>query len=796
MFIVLACLLLLPKIEIRDTMAQPTNLVIVESPAKAKTIEKFLGKDYRVVSSFGHIRDLDSKKISIDFDNRYKPLYSIPAEKEKVISALKKESKTASLVWLATDEDREGEAIAWHLYEALGLTPERTRRIVFHEITKNAILHAVENPREIDANLVNAQQARRVLDRIVGYEVSPILWRKVKPSLSAGRVQSVAVRLIVEREREIEAFQPTSFYRVSGIFEATDTKGKPAVLKAGLSDKIHTLEEAKKFLEDCSRTEFSIASVEKKPIQRNPSPPFTTSSLQQEAGRRLGFSVSRTMSVAQRLYEAGHITYMRTDSVNLSNLAINTAAKYIDTTFGKEYLKTRNFSTKSKGAQEAHEAIRPTYIDREALPDDVPQEQKRLYDLIRRRTLASQMAAAKLEKTTIKIVGAQLPHHFLAVGEIVVFDGFLKLYSPTQDDDMAQDGEKSSGLLPPMDKGATVTYRSIMATERYTSPPPRYNEPMLVRKLEELGIGRPSTYAPTISTVQNRGYVEKENREPKQRPYQELLLVGSKIEQEKKSENYGAEKTKLFPTDIGVVVTDFLSEHFQLFMDYHFTAKVEQEFDDIATGQVVWDEMIDAFYKPFHKIVEKTSDAKAAKGERELGKDPATGRPIFARIGRYGPMLQIGLADDEEKPRFASLPKGKSIQNIELDEALTYFELPREVGVFEGEIIVADNGRYGPYVRHNKKFVSLPQGVSPNEVTLDEAIRLIKGKREMEAKALLKTFPEEPDLQIKEGRYGPYIAYQKKNYKIPKNQEPKELTLEQCRELISMQPQKEKRKKQ
>ena len=712
------------------------NLVIVESPAKAKTIEKFLGKDYKVMSSYGHIRDLKKKELSIDLDT-LNPDYEIPEEKKKVVSELKKNAKAAKKIWLASDEDREGEAISWHLCEVLGLDEANTNRIVFHEITKPAILKAIETPRHLDMNLVNAQQARRVLDRLVGFRLSPVLWRKVKPALSAGRVQSVAVRLIVEREREIQNFVSEPYYRVNAVFAVTSDDGAKNEVKAELSNRFKTHEEALAFLEECKKSKFTVSSITKKPLKRTPAPPFTTSTLQQEAARKLGFTVSQTMMVAQRLYEAGRITYMRTDSVNLSSLAINTSKDEIVRLYGEEYSKVRMYHTHSKGAQEAHEAIRPTYIDNVSI--EGTSQEKRLYDLIWKRTIASQMADAQIEKTTVNIAMESEDGkttndlQFIANGEVVAFEGFLKVYHESTDDEDA--GEEFSHALPVMHEGEELERREIVSTERYSQSPNRYTEASLVRKLEELGIGRPSTYAPTISTIQQRDYVHKGDRKGEERKYAVDSLLGLKITSKTKKEMAGADKGKLIPTDIGMVVNDFLMENFPEIMDYNFTAKVEQEFDKIAEGKAEWNKEMKVFYQGFEPEVEKVMNARSEHkaGERELGIDPATGKPVFVKIGRFGPVVQIGTADDEDKPRFSQLPSDKSMETITLNEALELFKLPRTVGQFEGTDVVIGAGRFGPYVLHNKKYVSLPKDENPMTVTLDAAINLIQKKRLQEA---------------------------------------------------------------
>ena len=770
------------------------NLVIVESPAKAKTIEKFLGKDYFVTSSMGHIRDLEKKDFGIDMENNYTPKYVVSPDKKKVVSELKKLAKDAQTVWIASDEDREGEAIAWHLKEVLKLKPEKTRRIVFHEITKDAILKAVQNPRPIDENLVNAQQARRVLDRIVGFEVSPVLWKKVKPSLSAGRVQSVAVRLLVEREREIINFKSKSSFRVTAVFLVPDKNGHTVELKAELKKRFETKDEAKAFLEKCKQAQFNIADIVTKPSKRTPAAPFTTSTLQQEASRKLGFSVSQTMSVAQRLYEAGKITYMRTDSVNLSSLAINTAQSKIVDSMGEKYHKLRQYKTKAKGAQEAHEAIRPTYIDQEEVSGSA--QEKRLYELIWKRTIASQMADAELERTTINISISNSPELFQATGEVIKFDGFLRVYLESTDNE--EENDDQSTLLPPVKENQELRVEQIQATERFTLKPPRYTEASLVKKLEEQGIGRPSTYAPTITTVQNRGYVVKEDRPGVEREYTQLTLTGSELKEAVKTEITGAERSKLFPTDIGMVVNDFLIKYFDKIMDYRFTAKVEVEFDEVADGKRIWNEVIDEFYKPFHKNVENALEvSERTNGERLLGDDPKTGKPVSVKIGRYGPLAQLGETTEEgEKPQFASLRSGQHLETITLEEALDLFKLPRDLGEYEDKKVSVAIGRFGPYVRHDNKFVSLEKNVDdPYTVELNRAIELIEAKREKDRKALIKTFDEEPELQILNGRWGPYIKYKKKNFKIAKGTEAEKLTLEDCMKIIEEGPKPKRKKK-
>lgn len=761
------------------------NLVIVESPAKAKTIEKFLGKEYRVMSSYGHIRDLEKKDFGIDLNHNFKPRYIISEDKKKLVTELKKYSKEAESVWLASDEDREGEAIAWHLYEVLGLKNKETKRIVFHEITKTAILQAIENPRDIDLNLVDAQQARRVLDRIVGFELSPILWRKVRPSLSAGRVQSVAVRLIVEREREINAFNPEAAYRVVANFVLPDGT---TLLKAELNRRLKTKEEAMHLLEKCKDATFTIDDIITKPVKKSPAPPFTTSTLQQEAARKLGFTVAQTMMIAQKLYESGFITYMRTDSVNLSNLALNTAKEAIVSGYGENYYQFRQYHTKSKGAQEAHEAIRPTYISNPVIKGD--EREKRLYDLIWKRTIATQMADAELERTTIHIGLDNLKEKFVATGEVIKFDGFLQVYMESSDDD--NENDQSSGLLPSVNRNEKLTLESIVATERFTHRPPRYTEASLVRRLEELGIGRPSTYAPTIQTIQQRSYVIKGEKPGVERFYNTLSYKkGGKIVDEDKTELAGADRNKLMPTDIGLVVNDFLMEHFPDIMDYNFTASVEKEFDAIAEGELKWTKAIDNFYKVFHPIVEETTSTRTEHrvGERELGTDPESGKPVFVKIGRYGPVAQLGIAksDDEEvdKPKFASLLKGQSIETITLEEALKLFSLPRTLGEYEEKTVTVAIGRFGPFVRHNNKFVSIPKGDDPMEVSLERAIELIEEKRIKDSQRIIKSFEEDEEMEVLNGRFGAYLSYKKTNYKLPKTvTEPSALTYEDCLAIV------------
>jgi len=767
------------------------DLVIVESPAKAKTIEGFLGKGFTVKSSYGHVRDLAKKGVAIDIENNFEPNYDVLPDKKKIVSELKSLAKKSDMVWLATDEDREGEAISWHLSEVLGLKPENTKRIVFHEITKTAIKKAIENPRTIDIDLVKAQQARRVLDRLVGFELSPVLWRKVKPSLSAGRVQSVTVRLIVEREREIRNYKSEAFFRVSANFKLDN--GSP--VKANISEKFKTEKEAHAFLEKCKDAKFTVESVVSKPAKKSPAPPFTTSSLQQEASRKLGFSVNQTMVVAQHLYEAGKITYMRTDSFNLSETAIDAAVDSITSKYGKEYSNPRKFATKSKGAQEAHEAIRPTYLDKDKVSGD--RNEERLYSLIWKRTIASQMADAQLEKTTVKIGVSLADKQFTAQGEVIKFDGFLKVYQISTDEDTESPAE--SGMLPAMKEGDALSLESAQGVERFTMHPPRYSEASLVKKLEELGIGRPSTYAPTISTIQKRGYVEKKSTEGTERKYKFIEVTTAGIDTATKTEITGKEKNKLFPTDIGEVVNDFLIEHFGNVLNFNFTADVEREFDQIAEGNTSWNKMIEDFYAPFHKKVEDTlENSERATGERLLGKDPATGKPVYARIGRFGPMIQIGHVDDEEKPKFTSLRPPYSISSITFDEAMELFKLPRMLGEYEGQKLYAAIGRFGPYLRLGSMFVSIKEanGDDPYTITYDRGAVLIKEKIEADKKALLKTFDEDPDLRIIEGRYGPYIKLVKANYKIlPKGTDPMSLSYEDCLAIIEKQPKKAAAKK-
>ena len=771
------------------------NLVIVESPAKAKTIEKFLGSDFKVMSSYGHIRDLKKKELSIDKDT-LQPDYVIPKDKEELVKKLKESAKKAHKVWLASDEDREGEAISWHLCEVLGLDEASTNRIVFHEITKPAILAAIARPRHLDMNLVNAQQARRVLDRIVGFKLSPVLWRKVKPALSAGRVQSVAVRLIVEREREIQQFNSEPYYRINAIFAITNANGSQSEVKAELDKRFDNHDDAIAFLNQCKDSEFTVDSVTKKPLKRMPAPPFTTSTLQQEAARKLGFSVSQTMMVAQHLYENGLITYMRTDSVNLSKLCLGAAKEEIVKLYGEEYSSTRNFHTHSKGAQEAHEAIRPTYMSNTSI--DGTSQERRLYDLIWKRTAASQMAEAQIEKTTVAIaMTGNNEQHFIANGEVVKFDGFLKVYRESTDDEQNEPKDEFAHNLPVIKEGDKLTRREITSTERYSQGPTRYTEASLVHKLEELGIGRPSTYAPTISTIQQRDYVQKGDKKGEERPYIIDTLRGIKITPTRKVELTGNEKGKLLPTDIGIVVNDFLMDNFPVIMDYNFTAKVEQEFDQIADGKEEWTDMMRSFDKEFEPTVDKVMNARSEHkaGERKLGDDPKTGNPVFVKIGRYGPVVQIGTADDDEKPRFAQLPADKSMETITLDEALELFKLPRTVGEFEGKNVTIGAGRFGPYVLHDKKYVSIPKDEDPLTLTLERAIELIESKRKAEEERHLKKFDEDPKLEVLNGRYGPYIVYDGKNYRIPRDLHPKaaELSYEQCMDIVNNPPAPKKR---
>ncbi|WP_287211538.1 type I DNA topoisomerase [Muribaculum sp.] len=761
------------------------NLVIVESPAKAKTIEKFLGKDYTVLSSYGHIRDLNKKKISIEIERDFSPVYEIPEDKKALVADLRKAAAAAQTVWLASDEDREGEAIAWHLCEVLGLDPATTRRIVFHEITKGAIENAIKNPRTIDLDRVDAQQARRVLDRIVGFELSPVLWKKIKPSLSAGRVQSVAVRLIAERETEIKAFNAEPYFRVTADFVTTGIK---AHLTGVLSERLTDINAVSKFLSDCTNATYSVSSVQRKPLTRQPAPPFTTSTLQQEASRKLGMTVAQTMAVAQRLYESGHITYMRTDSLNLSETAIAAISKEITASIGAEYLKPRQYHTASKGAQEAHEAIRPTNI---AIRDiSASAQEKRLYNLIWKRTVASQMSDAQIEKTTIEILPSTRPEHFAATAEAIKFDGFLRLYTEGRDE---PDEPGQPVTLPPLKKGDKLKAAIVTATERFTQQPPRYTEASLVKKMEELGIGRPSTYAPTISTIQAREYIEKGQNDGQPRNYRVVTLANGEISHSENTEICGGDKGRLIPTDIGIIVNNFLMEYFPAILDYDFTARMEEKFDLIAEGKLPWSGEIATFYKLFHPDVENAMSMRLEHkvGERILGSHPQTGKTVSVKIGRFGPLVQIGDADSDEKPQFASLLKNQSVSTITLDEALKLFEFPRSLGTYEGSDVTVAIGRFGPYVKHAGKFISIPKDIAPAEITIEQAEELIKAKRDAENKKVVKIFTEDPDLQILNGRYGIYIAYKKNNYKIPRTVEnPAELTLEQCREIISQQDSK------
>ena len=768
------------------------NLVIVESPAKAKTIEGYLGKDFKVTSSMGHIRDLTKGNKAIDIDNGYLPTYEVSADKKEVIKTLKKLSKEAEMIYLASDDDREGEAISWHLKEVLDLNDTNTRRIVFTEITKSAIQNALKNPRGIDIDLVNAQQARRVLDRLVGFELSPILWKKIKTGLSAGRVQSVAVKLIVEREREIDKFSAKSSFKVTAQFDL----GKGKQLNAELAEKLATEKEVLAFLESCKGAGFTIASLQTKPAKKSPAPPFTTSTLQQEAGRKLGFSVSQTMMVAQKLYEAGKISYMRTDSLNLSQDAVQNAVQQIGSAFGKEFIQTRQYKTKSSGAQEAHEAIRPT--DFSVLSPSMDRNANRLYDLIWKRAIASQMADAELERTTATISISNNQRTFTATGEVMKFEGFLKVYMESKDDD--EDDEEGTGkVLPPLKEGQDLKLSLLQGTETFTRHPPRYTEASLVKKLEELGIGRPSTYAPTISTIQKRGYVVKESREGEERTFRTLALKGNAVEQKKETEITGAEKNKLFPTNTAMIVNDFLVEHFPEITNYSFTAEIEKEFDEIASGKLEWQKMIDQFYKPFHATVSKTEQVErssVSNKSRELGVDPKTKLNIYAKLGKYGGYVQLGENPEdgkEGKPKFASLRNGQFLENITLADALELLKLPREVGEFEQKPVVINIGRFGPYVLHDKKFVSIPKGEDPYEISSERAIELIKAKREADENKIIKLFDVNPEIQILNGRYGAYIKAGKKNVKIPKGKEPSELTLEECVELAANAPERKGR---
>jgi DNA topoisomerase I len=761
------------------------NLVIVESPAKAKTIEGYLGKDFVVKSSFGHVRDLPKGDSAVDIKNNFTPKYEVSADKKDVVKDLKKLAKEADVVWLATDSDREGEAISWHLKEALGLKDENTKRIVFREITKNAIQQAIQNPRSIDYDLVDAQQARRILDRLVGFELSPVLWKKVKAGLSAGRVQSVAVRLIVEREREVNQFSSQSSYKVSAIFDLSGGKK----LKAELSKKIEKETDANAFLEKCKEALYSIAKLETKPAKKTPAPPFTTSTLQQEASRKLGFSVSQTMTVAQRLYEAGHISYMRTDSVALSDDALNASKNEISKSFGTEYSKTRKYQTKNENAQEAHEAIRPTNFANHSV--DADRNEQRLYELIWKRTVASQMADAELERTTATIAISTVPEQLTATGEVVRFDGFLKLYLESNDDE--NEDEEQKGMLPPLKEGQKLDLNEMLATQTFSRPAARYTEASLVKKLEELGIGRPSTYAPTISTIQKRGYVVKENRDGTKRDYKIIKLSANKITAKTATENVGAEKAKLFPTDIANVVNDFLVAQFPNVIDFNFTAKVEKEFDEIALGQIKWNKMIEKFYTKFHKTVEDADSIQRAEvnSARLLGTDPKSGKNVYARLARFGPVIQIGESDAEQKPQYANLKKGQMMETISIDEALDLFQLPREAGIFNDKPMVVAVGRFGPYVKYDSKFYSLGKEDDPMSVSEERCIEIINAKNEADANKLIKEFNAE--VKILNGKWGPYIAVGKKNVKIPKDKTPDQLTLEECLALAEATPEKKGR---
>ncbi len=765
------------------------NLVIVESPAKAKTIEKFLGDKYKVMSSYGHIRDLKKRSFSVD-EKTFAPQYEVPSDKAKVVAQLKSQAEQAKMVWLASDEDREGEAISWHLYEVLGLKPETTRRIVFHEITKPAILEAIEHPRQIDLNLVNAQQARRVLDRIVGFKLSPVLWRKVKPSLSAGRVQSVAVRLIVEREREIENFKCEDNYRVTAIFR----NGGGSEVKAVLNQRFPTADEAKTFLESCKDCRFTVEDIQTKPVKRTPAPPFTTSTLQQEAAHKLGFTVAQTMMVAQHLYESGRITYMRTDSVNLSKLCLGASKRVITEQMGEQYVKTRQYHTSSKGAQEAHEAIRPTYMDQQQIEGN--SQERRLYDLIWKRTIASQMADAELEHTSVTISIDGKEASFVAEGEVVKFDGFLRIYSDANGElNLENDGDNDNlSTLPVMKKGETLSRDQIVATQRFSQRPVRYNEASLVRKLEELGIGRPSTYATTITTIQQREYVEKGDKPGEERTYQTITLAGDNISTESHTTIVGQERGKLLPTDTGIVVNDFLKENFPEIMDYNFTADIEKEFDEIAEGKIAWEGVVKNFYQGFEPLVEKSVNTHTEHkvGERMLGNDPKTGAPVTVKIGRFGPVAQMGNNEDGQKPRFAQLNAGQKLETITLEEALELFQLPRKLGTYEGEPITIGAGKYGPYVAHKGSYVSIPKGTDPMEVTFEQAVIMMHRKHQEEAERHLKTFEEDAELEVLNGRYGPYISYKGNNYRLPKNmhEKAKDLTYEECMEIVHGQDEK------
>lgn len=762
------------------------NLVIVESPAKAKTIERFLGKEFIVKSSMGHVMDLEKKGLGVDIDKGFEPQYAISEDKKKIVADLKKIAKQAEIIWLATDEDREGEAISWHLYKALGIKDERTRRIVFHEITKNAIKKAIDNPRNIDKNLVHAQQARRVLDRLVGFELSPLLWKKVKPALSAGRVQSVAVRLIVEREEEIANFKPEASFRITAQMKVNTKEGE-GIFTAELPKRFKTKEEARQFLEKCDSADFTVESVETKPAKKSPAPPFTTSTLQQDASRKLGFSVANTMRVAQQLYEAGLITYMRTDSVSLSNMALATAKKEIENTYGEKYVKTRQFTTRSKGAQEAHEAIRPTYINNTEIKGTSAQQ--KLYDLIWKRTIASQMSDAQIERTTVKIGISGMDEKLSASGEVIKFDGFLKVYIESTED---ENGEKKSGILPPLKEGDKPDMVEMNAEQKFSQAPWRYSEASLVKKLEELGIGRPSTYAPTISTIQNREYIVKGTSEGTNREYLTLKLKNGSLTEKKKTEKTGRDKGKLVPTDIGKLVNKFLIQYFDNIIDYNFTARVEKHFDEIAKGNEVWNKMIEDFYEDFHKQVKDTEETKKFSGVRLLGKDPKSGENVYVKMGRFGPVVQIGETESDEKPRFAGLKAGQSLESINLEEALDLFNYPRTIGSYEGEDIQVSIGRYGPYIKHKNQFFSIGKKEDPAMVDQERAIEIIEEKRKLDKEKVIKTFDEEPGMQVLRGPYGPYISFKKKNYRIPKSKDPSQLTLDDCRKIIEKAPAKKR----
>ena len=763
--------------------AKPTqmakNLVIVESPAKAKTIEGFLGKEYTVKSSYGHVRDLNKNTLSVNIEKDFEPEYEISDDKKALVAELKKLAKSAETVWLASDEDREGESISWHLYETLGLKGKNTKRIVFHEITKTAILNAIENPRTIDMDLVAAQQARRVLDRLVGYELSPLLWKKVKPSLSAGRVQSVAVRLIVEREEEIKNFVQTSAYRVTAQF-MFKKDGQDYNIAAELPTRFDTEAEARKFVESCVKASYQVDNIEKKPASRYPAPPFTTSTLQQEAARKLGFSVANTMRIAQQLYESGKITYMRTDSVNLSNLALGMAKKEIAANYGEEYVKTRQYQTKTKGAQEAHEAIRPTYLDQHTIKGTA--DERRLYELIWKRTIASQMADAQLERTNVNIAVSSSDKQFVATGEVILFDGFLKVYMESFDDDRNED---SAAILPPIEIGMPLDLDKMDAQQRYTRHPLRYTEASLVKKMEDLGIGRPSTYAPTISTIQKREYVAKGDVKGEMQSYKIITLKNDKVSEKTGKETYGTEKGRLLPTDIGVLVNKFLLQYFESIIDYNFTANVEKEFDKIEEGQREWNAMIKEFYQGFHtQIVSTTENSGKFSGEKLLGLDPASGKKVYVKVGRFGPVAQIGDTDADEKPRFAGLKKDMSIESVTLEEVLKLFEFPRTLGEFEGKEVSVSIGRFGPYIKHNSAFFSLAKTDDPNMVDLERAIEIINEKRQKDLQSIIRTFDNDPDMRVLNGRFGPYISYKKSNYKIPKTTDPATLTYEDCLKIV------------